>query len=307
MIDTVRAKSPCPPTPDQLQSWERQTRTKPTGETSYKYILNLRLSEHAVSVRCTHYPFDYDGDPMTTVELSLPKVVYGNNYTMLRNLDEAIEKTNALLRTILALPPIDIADAVLIRIDPCYNHQVGPLVPDYINAIAALEYPHRRTKHHRDEGAEFRSKKTTTKFYDKARESLNPAAYGILRQETSYLSSKRIAKLLGMKKPTLKDVTTLWIADTLTADLENLRLDNRIIADRDTALSLLCQQHGPDAGIYYWGLLIAKVDTSKTQLRSRTSLHPRTLDRRLKAIADAGIAPTLTTTNEPLPPLRIQL
>jgi hypothetical protein len=307
MIDTIRVKSPCAPTPAQLEWWECHTRTKPTGEVSHKYILNRKLTDDDISVRCTHFPFDYDGNPMTTVELSLPKVVFGDNFTMLRDLDEAIQRTQVLLSAIRELPPINLDEAVLIRVDPCYNHHVGQLVPDYINAIGRLNYPHRRTKYHQDEGAEFRSKKTTTKFYDKMRETGRQEAYGILRQETSYLSSKRIAKLLGKNKPTLRDLTPEWIAANLNADLENLRLDNRIIADRDTALRYLCQQYGSDAGIYYWALLIARFDTSKRQLRSQTALHPRKLDRRLKAIADAGIAPTLATTTEPLPPLTIEL
>jgi len=85
--------------------------------------------------------------------------------------------------------------------------------------------PHRRTKHHIDEGAEFRSKHTSAKFYDKILETPHPDAYGILRQETSYLSPKRIAQLMGRKNPTFRDITPEWVATILRADLEKLRLD----------------------------------------------------------------------------------
>jgi hypothetical protein len=307
MIDTVRVKFPVTPTVEQLRSWEKQTRTKATGETTYRYTLNLKLTDDAISVRCTHYPFDYHGNPITTVELSLPKATFGNNFTMLSSLDQAIGRVNGLLSGVDPLPPLDLAQGVLLRLDPCYNHLVGPLVSDYINAIGHLEYPHRRTKHHKDEGAEFRAKHSTTKFYDKMRECCDPAATGILRQETSYLDPKRIAELMGKQRPTLQDVTKDWIVKLLKGDLEKLHLDGTIIADRDTALALLSQQYGSDAGIYYWGLLKAKTDTSRAQLRFRTGLHPRCLDRRLKDITEAGIAPTLTETNAPLPPLEINM
>lgn len=307
MIDTIRLGYPVAPTEEQLKAWDRHIRTTATGQTNYKYILNKKLTLDKVSVRCTHYPFDYSGKPLTIVEFSLPKLVFGNNFTMLTNLGPATERANSLLATIDALPPLDISKGILLRLDICHNHQVGPLVPDYINAIGHLEYPHRRTKHHKDEGVEFRAKRTTTKFYDKERECADPRASGILRQETSYLDPIRIADLLGKSKPTLLDVTPEVVALLLRNDLAKLHLDVNIIADRDAALERLCAEYGPRAGMYYWGFLKAKNDTSRRQIRSKTSLHPRSLDRILKRITDAGLALTFTDTNEPLPPLEIHL
>jgi hypothetical protein len=307
MIDTIRLGFPVAPTEEQLKKWDRHIRTRPTGQTIFKYTLNLKLTLDAVSVRCTHYPLDYSGKPLTTVEFSLPKLVFGNNFTMLSSLEPAIERANALLATIDALPDLDISKGILLRLDLCHNHQVGPLVPDYINAIGHLEYPHRRTKHHKDEGVEFRAKHTTTKFYNKERECGDPRAHGILRQETSYLNPKRIAKLLGRRKPTLLDVTPDVVAQLLRNDLAKLHLDGNIIADRHTALERLCAEHGPLAGYCYWGLLQHKNDASRRQIRSRIGLHPRSLDRTLKRITDAGLVLTLTDTNEPLPPLEINL
>ncbi len=305
MIDTVRLKFPVALSPSQLQFWDRQTRTKATGQVSHKCILNL--STGGVSIRGTYYPHDYHDDPLLALEFSFPKVIYGNNYTMLGSLDEAIVQVNLLLSRFEALPPLDISEGVLLRIDPCYNHQVGPLVPDYINAIGHLEFPHRRTKHHMNEGAEFRTKLTTAKFYGKERECGDPRASGILRQEATYLSPKRIAELIGKKHPTLGDVSPRLMAELLRSDLAKLRLDNTLIADRDTALARLSAEYGPRAGLYYWALLKAKSDMGRLQLRSTTNLHPRSLDRILERITDAGLALTFTDSNEPLPPLEINL
>lgn len=307
MIDTVRLKFPIAPEPDQLPTWVHQIRINPDGSLHEKYTHNVNLRMDQISVRCTYYPLDYEGKPMTTIELSLPKVVFGNNYTMIEDIPGAIAQANALLASDHSLPEVDFAQGELLRIDPCYNHQVGDRVPDYINAIGQLDYPHRRTKHHRNEGAEFRSQHVTTKFYDKQREARVKNAYGILRQEATYLDPKRIAKLLHTKHPTLRDITPEWIALTLTHDLAALRLEGRSIADRDTALVVLSHKYGPHAGMFYWGLLQAKLIKSKQQLAPEINLHPRSLDRRIKAIVDAGIAPTLTETTEPLPPLEIKL
>jgi hypothetical protein len=304
MIDTVRLKYPVAPTAEKLRAWDRLSYTKASGKSNERFILNLVLGPHDLSVRCTHIPLDFKGYPLTTIELSLPKAVYGDNFTMLTSIDEAIETLGSLLG-VWSLPPLDIPNGILLRVDPCYNHQVGPLVADYVNAIGRLEYPHRRTKHHKDEGAEFRAKQTTTKFYDKQRESGDPKAHGILRQETSYLDPKRIAELIGKEKPTLRDITPDWVAKLLRQDLAKLRLNGTIITDHDSALDTLCDKYGPREGVYLWGLLKAKAVMTRRQLCSHTTMNPRTLDRGLKAIAEAGMSPTLSS--QALPALEINL
>ena len=70
------------------------------------------------------------------------------------------------------------------------------MVNDYIEAMGNLEYPHRRTKHHRFEGVEYRAKHKTTKFYNKEHESGFVEAKGILRQETTLMKGKDIQKFL---------------------------------------------------------------------------------------------------------------
>lgn len=307
MIDTFRVKDALSPSTSELEAWDRRITTKANGQIGEQYTLNVNVTPDEVSVRCTYFPHDYKSNPMLTIEASLPKLVYGNNYTMIDDLQAAALRANEILATIKGLPAVDILRGELLRMDPCYNHQVGSLVPDYVNAIGHLEYPHRRTKHHRNEGAEFRSKHTTTKFYDKYRETGDVGAFGILRQETTILKGRNIAKRMGIPHPKLGDVTREWVIQTLQEDLANLQLTAGPIPTRDTALEALCLAYGPDAGIYYWGLLQARITSSKPQLRQATRTHPRTLDRRLRKIAEAGIAPTLTESSEPLPSLKIDL
>ena len=79
------------------------------------------------------------------------------------------------------------------------------------------------------------------------------------------------------------------------------------IATRNTALKALCEEYGTDAGMYFFSLLNLKMDKSKKQIAKDTGMHPRSLDRKLKKIREAGIPPSLTDTEEPLPPLIINL
>jgi hypothetical protein len=308
MIDTIRVKFPISPSPIQLnKGWDKQIRLNANHTNREKYTYNPIIPDLELTIRCTYYPLDYSGHPMTTIELSLPKAVFGNNYYMVHDIEEAISCVNKLLSSDPFIPKVDIGEGILLRFDPCYNHMVGELVPYYVNAIASLDYPHRRTKHHRNEGAEFRSKHTTTKFYNKQRETVDPNAFGILRQETTFLTSKRISSIFGKKHPTLRDITPDLISSILISDLSHLKLNGNSIADRDTALSTLTNKYGSFAGMYYWGVLKARIEKSNQSITSENKMHPRSLNRRIKAITDAGIAPTLTDYSEPLPPLEIKL
>ena len=226
---------------------------------------------------------------------------------MIDSIEETIKLCNVRLDGIPHIPKLDLAEGTLIRLDMCYNHQVGDAVNDYIRAIGNLEYPHRRTKYHRNEGAEFRAKHKTTKFYNKEYESGFAEAHGIMRQEITLINGKDIQKLFGVRQPTLMDMTKEKIVEFLRDDLEKLGLLGNSIATRNTALKSLSEEYGTDAGIYYFGLLNLKMDKSKKQIGEDAGTHPRSLDRKLKKIIDTGIPLTLTDREEPLPPLSINL
>jgi hypothetical protein len=304
MLDTIRVKFPVFPSDEQLKRWiTRITRTQ-EGEQK-TFIYNPVVDETVL--RFTYRPVDYTGKPMLSLECSLPKLIFDNNYQMLGSIDGAITIANMALESIPHIPKLDLSEGILIRLDLCYNHQVGEAVDDYINALGKLEYPHRRTKHHIHEGVEYRAKRKTTKFYNKEHESGFIEAHGILRQETTMLSPKDIQKFLHKPKPTLLDISREQVRDELRNDLEKLGLLGNSIANRDTALNTLCEAQGDDAGIYYFGLLMSKMNKSRKQIKQSMKTHPRSLDRKLKKIVDAGIPLTLTDREEPLSPLDINL
>ena len=304
MLDTIRVKFPIGPTDEQLKAWTSKTTKTPTGERK-AYIYNPILDD--VTLRFTYLPVDYTGRPMMTLEFSLPKLIFGNNHQMLQSTDGAVKIANMQLDAVPHIPKLDLGEGILIRLDLCYNHQVGELVDDYINALGKLEYPHRRTKYHRSEGAEFKAKHKTTKFYNKEFESGFIEAHGILRQETTMLSGKDIQKFLGKSKPTLLDISREQVIAELNSDLEKLGLLNNSIGNQNTALQRLTDVHGEYAGVFYYGLLINKTSKSKKRIARETNQHARSLDRRLKKIVDAGLPLTITDKEEPLPPLKIDL
>jgi len=302
MLDTIRVKWPISPTQEQLSHWICKTTKSEKGKKEY-FIYNTKFDE--ALLKFTYYPLDYKLKPLLSLEVSLPKLLFDNNYRMLGSIDGTIKITNILLDGLPNLPHLDISEGILIRLDMCYNHQVGDMVDDYVEAIGRLEYPHRRTKHHRFEGAEFRSKHITTKFYNKEHETGCIEAKGILRQETTLLRGKDIQKFLGKPKPTLLDVTYEKVTEYLQNDLAKLGLLNNSIATRDTALKQLCESHGEYAGYYYFGILNNKQKKSRKELKRFSNAHARSIDRRLRKIVDTGIPLTLTDQKEPLPPLLI--
>ena len=305
MLDTIKVKFPIEPTEEDLKTaWTLKSTRTQKGEKNH-YIYNPVLDE--VTLRFTYIPVDYSGKSLLSLEFSLPKLLFNNNHQMIQSIDGAIKIANLQLASVKHVPHLDLAEGILMRLDMCYNHQVGDAVDDYINAIGNLDYPHRRTKYHRHEGTEFKAKHKTTKFYNKEHESGLAEAHGILRQEITILTGKDVQKFLGTPRPTLLDVSREIVKAELENDLQKLGLLNNSIANRDTAFETLSDTFGEHAGPYYFGILVSKNQKSRKRVAKEANMHPRSIDRKLKKMVDAGIPLTLTDQEEPLPPLIINL
>ena len=161
-------------------------------------------------------------------------------------------------------------------------------------------------------GVQFKNGQRATKFYDKEKERLAKkdnkgavAARGILRQEIT-LRKKALRAILGLKTPTLRDISIDLLVDILENDLKELGLHENSIGTRNTAPEKLCAEYGPLAGIYYTGVLILRIEMpTKDFICLITQKHPKTIDRQLMKILKAGVPLTLTDADEPLPPLTI--
>jgi hypothetical protein len=82
MLDTVRLKYPISPNPEQLKHWTHKISITEMGSRE-SYLYNPIINADKVMLKYTYIPFDYTSHPLLTLELSLPKLIYGNNYRML--------------------------------------------------------------------------------------------------------------------------------------------------------------------------------------------------------------------------------
>lgn len=304
MLDTIKVKYAISPTEEQLEHWTKRI-TVHNSAARVNYVYNPKITDDEVMVKYTYYPIAYDENPMLTLEFSLPKLLFGNNFRMIGSIEGSIQMANLTLELVQYAPRVDLAKGILMRLDICYNHQVGDLVGAYLRAISKLKYPHRKTKYHKGEGVEFKSKHKTTKFYDKELEAGTADASGILRQETTILKTRNVKDFLGKKNPTLLDIDNDDLKFYLKTELSRLNLIDHPIPTHDQALSILSKTYGSMEGMYYYGLLVSKMRKTKVDIAADLDRHPRSLDRQLRKIVDAEIPLTMTDLETELPILQI--
>lgn len=139
----------------------------------YWYTLEVRLTNSA-PIKYAYYPYALGGTPLLKIEFSLPHVLYGNNSIMIYDIQRAVNAASALLPVIPGIPHLDLWAGRLYRLDVCYNHQVGNLVPYYNNAIGHLRYPRRESPTvYGNNGVQFKNKRASFKVYDKMEETGN--------------------------------------------------------------------------------------------------------------------------------------
>jgi len=304
MLDTISVGFPLSVENSDLEMWDRSTTDEAGGKRYTKYYRNVKL-DNSAKIKFCYFPVSFNRCPHLLVEMSIPKVINGNNIEPIYDLNYINSYINELLGSIPGIPHLDVSEGVLSRIDVFYNHQCDDLVPYYIKSLQSLEYSHRRTLPYTRQGVQYFSKQVTTKFYDKELESGNSAAKGILRQETT-MRKKAIKGNIGKKNPTLFDLNSENLCVILEKDLQTLKIFDRSICTVNTLPLRLCKQYGEYAGLYHFGLVMLQEEMNKKYLSSVIGVHPRTLDRRIKNVVDAGIPPTITYAEEPLPPLSIR-
>jgi hypothetical protein len=286
---------------NELSSWDYHRKAS-----KYAYYRKDVTLSNGAKVHLEYYPKE-----LLRVEFSLPHVVFGDNTRQVYNFSSAIDDANLEFSKDSGIPKIDLWDGVLYRLDVCHNHQVDDLVPYFIRAMKYLEISRRETFPY-PSGVQFKNGQKATKFYDKEQERLANkdkigalAARGILRQEIT-LRKKAIRAVLGLKNPTLRNISLDMLLDILENDIKELGLLGNSIGTRNTAPEKLCAEYGPLAGIYYSGVLSLKIMMpTKEDICLVIQKHPRTLDRQLMKVVEAGVPLTLTDADEPLPPLII--
>jgi hypothetical protein len=307
MIDTGAVKCPVTLTSEQLDGWDSQIKSKPGGLTWRKYTLESTISG-TTPIHFVYYPPNPGfSDPMLRIETSLSRVLFGDNLHMIvdvREINAAVDIINQSLADDPRIPTVDFGASNLTRIDLTYNHIVGDLVPWYLRALATLRYPQRTTHIYHPEGVQYLSLAASTKLYDKAIESQNPDAAGILRQESTYRKEYYIGRRLGHANPTLRDISKEWVAGRLQQDLDELHLDRVVIYDQHQAHEKLVDRYGHTIADRLLGFMIVRQKKTYEEMIA----HGRTVDgmaRNERMIEEAGVSSALTDGGIKLPALKI--
>jgi len=309
MLDTVDLGFEVSPTQKQLEDWKKIIYIFPGPEPVVKYVYNTTARMPGNwSLNARFYPQNLENEPhpMLLLQFSLPKVLFGNNYHLLFDFEQALSKANAQLSYASHIPTVDLNSGILHRLDYCCNYQVGERVPDYIRLMRGLNFPHRHTKPYGDEGVQFHSKVKTTKFYDKQYQCKDLKAYGLLRHETTIHHRTDIQKLLGICNPTLYAVDIDSVQAWLEEDLEKLRLNHQQIFNREIASEKLVSVYGPKIGDRLLGYLVRSQTHTKQEMMEKFGQSRTTIYRNERLITDAGVALVLNDNVEPLSSLKVE-
>jgi hypothetical protein len=320
LLDTVTIKFPITLEEGELyRLWGYNCRSGSDEICSWTYTTTYR----ECSIRSTYYPHNYKGEPQLVINFSsLPKMVYGNNYTMLpyTDMDLAASEAQKALANVPGIPWLDVCTGILHRVDLCYNHQVGDHVDTYIQGISQLSYPRMdrvgysnsssRNRDGRNNGVVFRNRGRELKFYNKYRQEQVPSAYGLLRQESSISGTDQITRALGIQNPTLLDIKSEAAEKVLNEDLMVLGLDTCCIVNHDAGVKRLMEIYPASKALKLDRYIQLKVDNPlfcKKEIARILSVDPRTINRWEEEIRKSGIIPAYTESGEMQPPLYARL
>ena len=309
MLDTVAFGFPLAPTNSQLEEWHHRIDLHPDGRVWETYRIPIMV-HGGVYAQAVYHPQDISASetkPLLKLEFSLPRIIFGNNVQIIKNVNEAIDIANKKFRGAPQIPMVDFFEGVIYRVDLCYNHMVGENVQDYILALFKLSFPQRKTLPYFGQGVQYYAKSISTKFYDKEKQCGFDRGYGVLRQEITFRDRGRIAELAGVQCPTISSMTGDFIKKNLVHDLQALKLQDQIIGDRDSASKILVDKYGPTEGDRLMGFLIRKQTMSKDQMMEKYGCSRSSINKTEKKITDAGISMALIDNKIPLPPLGIDL
>jgi hypothetical protein len=308
LFDTVIVGFHLSPTSQQLEEWDRvKIRQKHymTYSSHYKYETWLRFNKGNIHV--VYYPQDEHNEakPLLLFEMSLPKLVYGDNIHMIFDPGLAIEKANQIIRQHSYMPIVDLNQGILYRIDLCFNILLGDSILEWIQQLLKLEYPRRKTKpYYPSEGVQYYSRRATLSFYGKEAESKNPDAHGILRMEASWRGKNRIEELVGKSDVMIAEFNSELAVSLLIAELAKLGIKDRAPVDSHATLRILVKKYGSEQGVRLYGFMNAIQIASSSEMKA-IGMTKQTISRNRKQIRDAGLSMCIAENDYALPKLVI--
>ena len=210
MLDTVAVGCSISPTPNKLKSWVSHPLIYPGKEPWRKYFQRTRL-DNGASIDFVFYPSNprYP-EPYLQAEFSIPKVLFGENVSMLQNETEILESimvVNKHISTLSWMPSFNVGEGQINRVDLVYNYNVENRIQDYIKSLYNSNYPNRDTRPYPPEGVQFYSMVASSKFYDKQKESRLMIAVGLLRHELTLRKAYHINRRMKTSHATLTQIT----------------------------------------------------------------------------------------------------
>lgn len=304
MIDSIKLVFPMTMTNAQLNGWRKTEREQKNRFVYREHILEIEIETGAV-IKASFSPTKFNKSPGLSLEFSLPKLLTGDNLVQLEDIHEAMEQTNEILGQVEQLPKVNVFAGILTRLDIMFDHNVGNLLPAYIDGLSRLDHPYRKTHPYLRESVYYNSDKTVLKFYDKFAESEDERARGLLRQEQSLLDTRTVHKRMGTNS--LAQISPEVIERELNRELQHLRLNEVELASEAAAAIRLVEKYGYYEGLHYTALrsLNGRVDIE--ELIPPGAIHHRSLDRHIRKIIDAGIALVSTDYDGFLPPLEVNI
>lgn len=242
------------------------------------------------------------------LETSLPKVLYGENVSLLkpddvtRTLDEISNRVSDFVGG--AILPVSEWD-VRGRIDAVFSWQAGAKVADYLHAFKAVELPrHYSQAVDRQATLYWRNSQRVLRLYDKHREQPDVSkSRGQLRFEAQLNHAKGELEKMGTNSTKAKDILNWQNARAiLDGYLTGLGAD-LVVTSEEKLFSLLVERCGATKAVRLMGFISASKMFGRDELIER-GFKRNYCWRSAKEIAKAG-ASVGTSKSGLLPPLTL--
>ena len=296
------------PTREQLDAhWSRRDYTPPKSGMDCEFFFHSKGDEGG-SFSATYRPKAFRNVDQFLVEMSLPKLVLGNNWTMLDDLCEAIVAADRALRH-PALPELpSVADMAVSRLDLCWNFQVGELLPYYIDALSKLDYARRTKARFNSQTVEFRARSSKTKFYDKRAEAGKDCPPGILRMELTLHRARAVKKAFDSTRPIyFGRLEPAVLRAVLVRELETLGIADKPFATVNEAAAVLRATYGPSRGAYRFMVLQMYQTRDRDQIALELGISRNLVNEYLADVEKAGLPLAISEAKASLPPLTIPI
>ena len=284
-------------------NWKRKSVTSlASGEVYDEFYLNAESDEGQTSPRLTWYA----NSGYLTAECSLPKLLNGQNVSLIRegDLPEAFAKVSEFVGDAAGVAA-NVKDWNLSRVDYCYCWQVGAELPLYLEALSKLHLSRHNRQFVNTETVAWKSKANTLQFYNKHKECGLDIAEGVLRLEATIRNTDYLAeKWLKTERTADKLLTDEGSKQILEYFLDRLGLaGDKPILSRAGLLASMVQEFGVTGAEKLW--LFCQLYELQGSGLAGGLYQKRTYYRRRKQLAKAGMLAWHSKGDVVLPALEV--